>query len=144
MTVVFLTAAVGVNVFRHFCSHCHTTYYSVDMSPIDKECTCEHDDCECTCGVNETDEHCGHTHHAGFNKITNDCSMHSHEHEFIHIDDSYNTPEKITTDIIFVATLLTHYFELFNEESQKEYTKEYVRPKYHIPDILSLNCTLLC
>lgn len=138
--VIFLIASVGVNVFSHFCSHCHVSYYSVDVTPIEEECQCEHDcTCSCHCHKSGESEHkcCGHS-----NK--HKCGMHSHEHEFYHIDDSYNTPEKTYTNNIILIAFLFKYLGSFDTTGDTYPRYPIIKERPFEPDLIRLNCTMLC
>jgi len=70
--------------------------------------------------------------------------MHSHEHQFYHIDDSFNTPEKLSADKIFFIAFIGNYFESFKVYERKNLTQQYFTERFNNPDIIRLNCTMLC
>lgn len=129
LTGIFIVTSVGINVFSHFCSHCHVSYYSVDVAPIENSCQCEHN-CECHCKCMQ--------------RTDNTCGMHSHEHEFYHIDDSYNTPERLSPDNLFFIVFLDNFLNSQESDIKTKISEGFIIKRITIPDIISLNCTFLC
>lgn len=144
MTAVFIVVTMGINVFSHFCAHCQVSHYSLDITPVDEmNCQCDIDcACHCSCGSHShgdtEDPH--HTH----DQSTEGCSMHSHDHDFFHIDDSYETPERLTLGDIFVIHYLANYINVFNAEDTTTEQHDTCFDRPYVPDIVSLNCTFLC
>lgn len=139
MTAVFIAGTIGINIFSHFCSHCHVAHYSFDITPVDElACQCPVE-CECHCHSTEcSDTSCDHS------NIQDNCSMHSHDHEFLHIDDSYEAPEKLSFETFFAIEFVINYINSLklDDSSSNNYASYSENP--YVPDIISMNCTLLC
>ncbi len=145
MTAVIFTASVGINVFKHICSDCHETYFTLeDVNSCNQECSCSG---ECHCNARHHDIYLLDDMASCENSESTDhkCSMHSHNHEYYHINELYLSPSKIIVSPIIIANQLlycTHVQEPEKTENNFCTSLRHIVNSYK-PDISVINCCFI-
>jgi hypothetical protein len=145
MTAIIFTASVGVNVFKHICGDCHETYFTLDDGYLcDQECSCAG---KCHCNARHHDIYLFEEMESSEDSesTSHKCAMHSHNHEYYHINELYLSPSKIIVSPAIILNQLLYCNQIIEPDNADTHfclSLRHIVNSYR-PDISITNCCFI-